>query len=113
MEASTSTVLLAVFVAALVAILAFQWRVRPDATLVDSQNRALQDRDSEIRALKTELRMDYDDAKKREIDMQLQIDKLLLSVVDLTAKLVQSDARITLLEAQIRSTGGKPITERA
>lgn len=111
MDGSASNVLLAVFVVALVIILAFQWRARPDATLVDSQNRALQDRDSEIRTLKTELRMDYDDAKKNESDMQLQIDKISAELIQVKARLNHTEAKIALLESQIRARGDRPITE--
>jgi septal ring factor EnvC (AmiA/AmiB activator) len=106
-----STGALAAFIVALIIIVIAQWRLRPDTALVDSQNRALQDRDNEIRMLKSERAITLDETRQRESEMQSQIDVLHAELGKLKSQLIQAEARIAILEQQIRAGGGRPLTD--
>lgn len=82
--------------------------IRP---LVESQNKALQDRDAEIRTLKSELQMLSEDIEK----LRRQYDQV---VADLAREKAERQherevlqARVSVLENQLRSRGDKPLTE--
>jgi len=82
--------------------------IRP---LVESQNKALQDRDAEIRALKSEIQMLSEDIEK----LRRQYDQV---VADLAREKMERQherevlqARVAVLENQLRSRGDKPLTE--